>query len=393
VDVARDSHGTLEALVDVAVASDDSRQLIAAAGLGLGRPLGLVSAEGEPLAFTPEGDAGQRALAVARAAARNRFAAPPGWRVVSLVQHSSRLGFLAVGPRGPAGAETGGVLAVLPALLADQLRRAALIRIQRAAFVRRLVGDPPLTPHRARHEAAELGIRLAPVYWPAVLAWRSGAAAPEALERVEREARRLADGSLTALLDGHLALLHPDPDAAPEWFRQVAALARALAPASRAHAIAAAGPAGLGDLSTQVAGLARLHRFGPRSDGDQPLTWARDYALDGLLDGRVEPAAAIDFVERQLGPLIEWDRQHGTDLLGVLEAALDFPRHDRAAQRCFMHRNTFRHRLRHATELLGERMEGADARLAVHVALRLRRLAGGPPSGRRNGAASRSLRA
>ena len=390
MDVARDSHGTLRSLVDLAVASDDSRQLVAAAGLGLGQPLGLVSADGAPLAFTPEGDAGQRALAVARAAARNRAAAPPGWRIVSLVQHSSRLGFLAVGPGGPAEGGAGSVLAVLPALLADQLRRAALIRIQRAAFVRRLVGDPPLPPHRARHEAAELGIRLAPAYWPAILCWRSGAAAPETLERVEREARRLTEGGLTTLLNGHLALLHPDSDAAPEWFRQVAALARARAPASRAHAIAAAGPAGLGELSTQIAGLGRFHRFGPRSDGDQPLTWARDYALDGLLDGRVEPAAAIDFVEQQLGPLIEWDREHGTDLLGVLEAALDFPRHDRAAQRCFMHRNTFRHRLRQATELLGERMEGADARLAVHVALKLRRLADGHPSGRGNGGAARA---
>ena len=372
---------TLRSLVDLAVASDDSRQLIAAAGVGLGHPLGLVSADGEPLAFTPEGEVGRRALAVAGAAAHNSFAAPPGWRIVSLVRHSSRLGFLAVGSGGRPEADSQGALAVLPALLADQLRRAALMRIHRAAFVRRLVGGPPLPVSRARREAAELGISLAPAYWPAILAWRPGSASPDTLERFEREARRLAAGSLTAVLDGHLALLHPGGDAAPDWFRQVAARARTVAPASQARAIAAAGPAGLGELGAQIAMLGSLHRFGPRLDGDRSLTWARDYALDGLLYGRVEPAAAVDFVEQQLGPLIEWDRDHGTDLLRVLEAALDFPRHDRAAQQCFMHRNTFRHRLRHATELLGERMQGADARLAVHVALKLRRLAAGSPLG------------
>jgi sugar diacid utilization regulator len=188
--------------------------------------------------------------------------------------------------------------------------------------------------------------------------------------------RRLAEGSLTALLDGHLVLLYPGSgDGAAEWFREVAALARALAPASRARAIAAEGPVGVGGLSAAVAGLARLQRFGSRSGGDVPLIWAREYALDSLLHGRVEPAAGTEFVEQHLGPLIEWDREHGTDLLGVLETALDFPRHDRAAERCFMHRNTFRHRLRQATELLGERLDSPDVRLAVHVALKLRRLA------------------
>jgi purine catabolism regulator len=77
-------------------------------------------------------------------------------------------------------------------------------------------------------------------------------------------------------------------------------------------------------------------------------------------------------VEDCLGPLIAWDREHGSDLLRVLEAALDFPRHDRAASRCFMHRNTFRHRLRQATELLEDDLSHPDVRLAVHVALKLR---------------------
>jgi hypothetical protein len=274
------------------------------------------------------------------------------------------------------------VLAVLPTLLADQLRRVGLVRLNTAGFVRRLVGEPPLPAHRARCEAGELGIRLAGAYWPAILAWRASAIAPELIEHIEHEARRLAECSLTALLNDHLVLLHPGSGGDPAgWFQQVAALTRTLAPSSRARAIAAEGPVGIADLSATIAALVRLHRFGPRSAGDVPLTWAREYALDGLLYGRVERVAGTEFVERHLGPLIEWDREHGTDLAGVLEAALDFPRHDRAAERCFMHRNTFRHRLRQATELLGEDLESPDVRLAVHVALKLRRLAGASNGG------------
>jgi hypothetical protein len=371
----RDPGGKLRSLVDLAVASEDSRRLVAAAGQSLGHPLGLVNAGGEPLAFTPEDEAGQRALAVATAAARSR-PPPPGWRIVSLVHQSSRLGFLATGANGPGDAETRTGLAMLPTLLTDQLRRGALVRLQSAAFVRRLVGDPPLPPHRARREATELNIWLARAYWPAIVAWRAGTAPPEMLERVEQEARRLAEHSLTALLNGHLVLLHPGSSSEPpEWFEKVAALTRMLAPASRGRAIAAEGPIEIGDLSAAIAALVRLHRFGPRSTGDPPLTWSREYALDGLLYGRVEAAAGTEFVERHLGPLIEWDRLHGTDLVGILEAALDFPRHDRAAERCFMHRNTFRRRLHQATELLGEDLESPDVRLAVHVALKLHRLA------------------
>ena len=375
MDVARDPGEKLRSLVDLAVASEDSRRLVAAAGKVLGHPLGLVSAGGEPLAFTPDDEAGQRALAVATAAARSR-AAPPGWRIISLVHQSSRLGFLAVGANGPGDAETRTGLAVLPTLLTDQLRRGALVRLHSAAFVRRLVGDPPLPPHRARREAAELDIWLARAYWPAIVTWRAGTAAPEVLERVEQEARRLAEHSFTALLNGHLVLLHPGSSSEPPaWFQKVAALTRMLAPASRARAIAAEGPVEIGDLSAAIAGLVRLHRFGPRAAGDPPLTWSREYALDGLLYGRVEPAAGTEFVERHLGPLLEWDRLHGTDLVGILEAALDFPRHDHAAERCFMHRNTFRRRLRRATDLLGEDLESPDERIAVHVALKLHRLA------------------
>ena len=105
---------------------------------------------------------------------------------------------------------------------------------------------------------------------------------------------------------------------------------------------------------------------------------ARQYGLDRLLLHGVRYHEAQAFVLDQIGALLAWDGEHHGDLLTVLEAALDYPRHEQAAQRCYMHRNTFRHRLRMATEVLGHDLEDPDVRLATHVALKLRRMIGRP---------------
>ena len=76
----------------------------------------------------------------------------------------------------------------------------------------------------------------------------------------------------------------------------------------------------------------------------------------------------------QIGALLAWDGERHGDLLTVLEAALDYPQHEQAANRCYMHRNTFRQRLQMATQVLGHDLEDPDVRLATHVALKLRRM-------------------
>jgi sugar diacid utilization regulator len=146
-----------------------------------------------------------------------------------------------------------------------------------------------------------------------------------------------------------------------------------VVPAARAHAIAGQAPVALGDLSAHVRDLVRLCTLGARAGPATPVVLAARFALDRLLWDNVAPADARRFVEERLGALIAWDREHRTDLLRVLEAALDFPRLDHAASRCFMHRNTFRNRLKQATDLLGGDLEDPDLRLAIHVALKLRR--------------------
>lgn len=365
--------GPLARLVRVAVESDDAAELVAAAERELGRPVGLVGADGETMGHAPDDVLGRRALAVAAAAWRTRAPAPPGWCVLAVPESGPRVAALAVGDPEAAGPAWRQSLDLVAALLADQLARAALRRAQASAFVARLVGGTELGGERARRAGAEAGLELARSYRAAVLLC-GGVPRPELTDRIGREAARLASGALCAGVGGRVVLLHPgDADEAAAWFGMVVERVRRFAPTAGAYAIAADRAVPPGDLRAEVARLLELGRLGPRAEGAVPVTGARQYALDRLLLDAIPTADAHGFVEDALGRLIAWDHDHGSDLLRVLEAALDFPRHDRAARRCFMHRNTFRHRLKQATDVLGDDLEDPDVRLALHVALKLRR--------------------
>ena len=362
-------------LVRLAVESEDPAPLLAAAGRELGGPVGLAASGGEALGHAPGDIGGRRAAAVAAATARVGAAAPPGWRVVP-VPPAGRVAMLAVAEGEGADTSWRETLDLVATLLGDQLARAGLRRAQAATFVRRLLDDAGLRGERARREGAAAGIALAPAYWAAVVACAGGVPRPDLFERIPREAALAVPGALSATVDGHVVLLHPDGNGGGPpvaWLEQVVARVRALAPSTRAQAIAAPTPVEPGELGAQVTHLLRLSRLGSRAEPGAPVVFAERYALDRLLWDNLAAADARGFVEERLGALIAWDREHRSDLLRVLEAALDFPRHDRAASRCYMHRNTFRNRLKQATDVLGDDLEDPDVRLAVHVALKLRR--------------------
>src|SRR5829696_8089937 len=365
-------------LVRAAIESDAPQQLVAVAQRALGKPLGLSGPSGEALGRAPPSRAGERALAIARAAATSRLVAPPGWWIVDIARGSSSFGYLAIGGRRGTEDPSPEFVALLSKLLADQLQRIALLRDHASELLRRLVSDPEANPAHARREAAASGLELADAYWPALLGWRGHAPRHEVVEAILRDPDADPGGRLGVPFAGRTVLLHPGDGAqrsqgAPDWFRVVACRAGHLAPSARPQVIVGERLLCLTDLSAGVAELDALWRIGPRGNGEQPLVSVRHYALDLLLSRTADAPEAAAFVRQQIGPLIAWDRRNQTDFLTVLEAGLDVPRHDIAAARCFMHRNTFRHRFRHATTILGDALDDPEVRLAVHVALKLRR--------------------
>lgn len=96
------------------------------------------------------------------------------------------------------------------------------------------------------------------------------------------------------------------------------------------------------------------------------------YRLLGQLEGGQELRA---FCDRVLGSLVAYDRQHNAELIETLETY--FACHGNAsqtAQRLHIHRNTLLYRLARIAELTTIDLENEESRLAVHVALKVRRL-------------------
>jgi hypothetical protein len=370
--------GTVASLVRLAIEDDDPQRLVTAAAAELRQPMGLVAPTGEPLGHAPDDAAGRRALAIATGiAAGSTAGVPPGWRVVRLVPAHSRRAVLALGTGPCAAPDLEPLLDLVVALLGEQLVRSALRRRQVGSFLRRLVSEPGLAAERAREEASAVGLELPAAYWPAVLSWDAGPPAADIVERVDREARRLHGGGLTAASNGRMVLLHPGDgglSSVMSWLEHIVAEAGSAAPQSHPQIVAGEAPVALEDLGANVARLKRLSGYGPRTNPGRPVVAARQYALERLLGEALAPEEARSFVDDLLGGLIAWDREHRSDLLRVLEAALDSDRHDQAAHRCYMHRNTFRLRLRKALLVLGDDLEDPGVRLAVHVALKLRHI-------------------
>ena len=81
------------------------------------------------------------------------------------------------------------------------------------------------------------------------------------------------------------------------------------------------------------------------------------------------------YLDRVLGPVLDYDERRGSDLAGTLEAYFGggaSPR--RAAGQLHVHPNTVAQRLDRVTELLGADWQQPDRALEIQLALRLRRL-------------------
>jgi sugar diacid utilization regulator len=95
----------------------------------------------------------------------------------------------------------------------------------------------------------------------------------------------------------------------------------------------------------------------------------------GQMIGRAGPDDLRVFLERALGPVIEYDHERGTDLLTTLAAVLSQGGHlANSARTLGIHINTLYQRLERLDQILGDRWRESDRRLELHLAVRLRAL-------------------
>jgi PucR family transcriptional regulator, purine catabolism regulatory protein len=85
---------------------------------------------------------------------------------------------------------------------------------------------------------------------------------------------------------------------------------------------------------------------------------------------QMDPSTLQNYISDQLGPLLDYDRQNGTELIRTLEAFFACGQSKQhTAKALFIHRQTLYYRLEQITNLLGKRWEEPPRRLALDTAL------------------------
>jgi purine catabolism regulator len=111
---------------------------------------------------------------------------------------------------------------------------------------------------------------------------------------------------------------------------------------------------------------------GKNPDGVRRRLYYRlpDLRLRGLLHLLREDARLRSFAERELGPLLSYDAEHGTSLVTDLAAFLESGGNKAlAAARAHLARPTFYQRLRMIERVLGVSLADPESRASLHVAL------------------------
>ena len=95
----------------------------------------------------------------------------------------------------------------------------------------------------------------------------------------------------------------------------------------------------------------------------------------GVLQFLLEPAHRSDldgYVTQVLGPLIAYDREHGSHLVDTVAAYLQCNCHlQRAAATLFVHHKTMSYRLARVSTLTGLRLDDQEDRFRLHLALKI----------------------
>ena len=399
-----------EVFTDLAVAGAGPADILREAALLAGRPLILEDLSHHVLACEPAGtdpaallaDFGARSAAVP-SSPRTAYHPGPGWLVTTVGARGEDWGrviLACAGPPGPVDSvlvERAATTLALGRLLARQ--QESLERQAHRTLISILLAQPGADPDEMAAQCRALGVPVTGRQLiTAVIRSPDGGAGLLAQARVLDLAEALADacrteripalvGSLDDVRAG--ALLSADAGADPEQVLAGVCAAARLALDRRARrpygmpsgepVIGVGTPAGSMREARrsllearQVADAAADSspaRDGGAQDGRLFYRLA-DLRLRGLLSLLGGDARLATFVDRELGPLHDYDAAHGTDLTGVLAAYLAAGGNKaEAATRAHLARPTLYERLRHIERILGVSLDSAESRTSLHVAL------------------------
>ena len=399
-----------EVFTDLAVAGAGPADILREASLLAGRPLILEDLSHHVLACEPAGtdpavllaDFGARSAATA-SSPRTAYHPGPGWLVTTVGARGEDWGRVILACDGPPGpvdtvlVERTATTLALGRLLARQ--QESLERQAHRTLISILLAQPGADPGEMAAQCRALGVPVTGRQLiTAVIRSPDGGAGLLAQARVLDLAEALADacrseripalvGSLDDVRAGALLSAGAGADAEQVLAGVCAATRQALARRARRPYGMPSGKPVIG-VGTPAASLREARRSllearqvadaaagssqardGGAPDG-RPFYRLADLRLRGLLSLLGGDTRLATFVDRELGPLREYDAAHGTGLMGVLAAYLAAGGNKaEAATRAHLARPTLYERLRHIERILGVSLDAAESRTSLHVAL------------------------
>ncbi|MDP2728952.1 MAG: helix-turn-helix domain-containing protein [Dehalococcoidales bacterium] len=109
--------------------------------------------------------------------------------------------------------------------------------------------------------------------------------------------------------------------------------------------------------------------MGTQLFGKGSITYFGDLGIYRLLFS-INPDELKTFYQECIGRLAEYDRKHGGELMGTLQARLECSTLAETAQALHIHRNTLLYRLQRIQEIADLNLEDGETRLALHLALK-----------------------
>ena len=191
-----------------------------------------------------------------------------------------------------------------------------------------------------------------------------------------REARLMAlVGALDDSTVGVLVSVASRPQVDPAVEALAAALHRQAPPGGAGAPVTAVGSdvGAVGDARRSFLEASHVADAAARQPG-RPFHRLEDVRLRGLLHLLRDDARLQTFVEREIGPLLGYDAQHGTALLDMLTSYLEHGRNkSAAADAAHLSRPAFYERLHRVERVLGVDLDSVDSCLSLHVAVVARR--------------------
>lgn len=222
-------------------------------------------------------------------------------------------------------------------------------------------------PSDARRTLERFGFRLDE---PVAVVALGGTEPPERLARVCEDVlvARTTAFLVSARDDMALAVVQP---ASPGY---VSELRTAAADRPRSRVMAGGGSFVTFDRLSQGVREARYALKICQTEGREQAEFG-DLGTYQLLLSLQDPDALGTFASSVLGPLDEYDRRNGGELVDSLRAFLEHnARWEDAAGKLYVHRHTLRYRMRKVQELTGRSLSSATDRMEFLLALRARDL-------------------